>query len=233
MSFTPYTTAPTDALRQQSVMTQVYAWMTAGLLVTGAVAMFVAGQPDLFGAIFGNSLVFVGLIIAQLVIVFGLSAAIGRLNPTVATAIFLGYSALNGLTLSVIFLVYTALSIASTFFITAGTFGVMSAYGYLTKRDLSGLGSILIMALIGLLIATIVNIFLANEMIYWIVTYAGVLIFIGLTAYDTQKIKHMIATSRGDEETGQRIAILGALTLYLDFINLFLYLLRILGSRRD
>lgn len=232
MSYAPYTTSPTDVLRQQSVMTQVYAWMTAGLLLTGAVAMFIAGQPALVMAIFGNPIVFFGLIIAQLGAVFGLSFAIGRISPAVATAIFLGYATLNGLTLSMIFLVYTAASIASTFFITAGTFGAMSAYGYLTRRDLSGVGSFLMMALIGLIIASVVNLFWFNETLYWIITYAGVLIFVGLTAWDTQKIKRLAAEAR-DETTIGRIAIIGALTLYLDFINLFIYLLRILGSRRD
>ncbi|MCG8351588.1 MAG: Bax inhibitor-1/YccA family protein [Chloroflexales bacterium] len=232
MSYTPYTTSPTDVLRQQSVMTQVYAWMTAGLLVTGAVAMFVAGQPALVRAIFGNSFFFFGLIIAQLAIVWGLSAAIGRISPGLATAIFLGYAILNGLTLSVIFLIYKLPSIASTFFVTAGTFGAMSLYGYTTKRDLSRLGSLLVMALIGLIIASIVNIFWANSTLYWIITYAGVLIFVGLTAWDTQKIKQLSMTATDDVSVG-RIAILGALTLYLDFINLFLFLLRILGARRD
>lgn len=233
MSYYPYTTSPTDVLNQQGVMTRVYAWMTAGLLTTGAVALFVANSPALLSLIFGTPFVFFGLIIAQLVMVFGLSFGIRKLSPGVATAIFMGYAMLNGLTMAAIFLAYTDTSIASTFFVTAGTFGAMSAYGYFTKRDLSGIGSLLIMALIGLLIASVVNIFWANSTLYWIITYAGVLIFVGLTAWDTQKIKNMIASARGDEMTLGRIAIIGALTLYLDFINLFLYLLRILGGRRD
>jgi uncharacterized protein len=231
MSYSPYVSSSTDALRRQGVMTQVYAWMTAGLLLTGAVAMFVAGNQALANLIFGVPFVFFGLIIATLALVWILSANIGRMSPALATGMFLGYSALNGLTLSVIFFAYTSASIASTFFITAGTFGAMSAWGYFTKRDLSGWGNFLFMALIGLILASVVNIFWANSGLYWIVTYAGVLIFVALTAYDTQQIKRMIAEVR-DEAGERRVAIYGALRLYLDFINLFLYLLRILGSRR-
>jgi FtsH-binding integral membrane protein len=232
MSYTPYVGSPTDALRRQAVLTQVYAWMTAGLLTTGAVAMFVAGVPALVNVIIGNSFVFFGLLIAQVAMVWVLGANVMRLSPAMAIGGFLAYAALNGLTLAVIFLAYTAESIAGTFFVTAGTFGAMSAYGYFTKRDLSGLGGFLMMALIGLIIASIVNIFWANSALYWIITYAGVLIFVALTAYDTQKIKRMIAEVR-DERAETGVAIYGALTLYLDFINLFLYLLRILGARRD
>ncbi|NJN17628.1 MAG: Bax inhibitor-1/YccA family protein [Oscillochloris sp.] len=205
--------------------------MTAGLLVTGVVAMFVANTPVLINAIIGNSILFFGLIIAELALVWILSASLPKLDPMVATMMFMGYAALNGVTLSVIFLAYTAASIASTFFITAGTFGAMSAYGYFTKRDLSGWGNFLFMALIGLILASVVNIFLASSTLYWIVTFAGVLIFVALTAYDTQKIKHMIAQARDERSQGQ-IAVYGALNLYLDFINLFLFLLRLLGNRR-
>jgi uncharacterized protein len=231
MSYGSYTGSSTDALRQQSVMTQVYAWMTAGLLVTGAIAMFVASSPALVMAIVGNVFIFFGLIIGQLALVWFLSARIMELSPTAATGLFLGYAALNGLTFAVIFLAYTASSIAGTFFVTAGTFGAMSAWGYFTKRDLSGMGNFLFMALIGLILASIVNLFWANSALYWIITYAGVLIFVALTAYDTQQIKRMIAEVR-DEQNAQRVAIFGALKLYLDFINLFLFLLRILGDRR-
>ncbi len=231
MSYGSYVGSPTDAMRRQAVMTQVYAWMTAGLLVTGAIAMFVAGVPALAGAIIGNPFVFFGLMIAQVAMVWYLSARVMSLAPGAATGLFLGYAALNGLTFSVIFLAYTAASIASTFFVTAGTFGAMSAYGYLTKRDLSGMGGFLFMALIGIILASIVNIFWANGTLYWIITYAGVLIFVALTAYDTQKIKRMTDQVR-DEHGERRVAIYGALTLYLDFINLFLFMLRILGDRR-
>jgi uncharacterized protein len=231
MSYGSYVGSPTDAMRQQAVMTQVYAWMTAGLLVTGAIAMFVASVPALVGAIFGSPFIFFGLIIAQLAMVWFLSAKVMSLSPAAATGLFLGYAALNGLVLSMIFLAYTTASIASTFFVTAGTFGAMSAYGYLTKRDLSGMGGFLFMALIGIILASVVNLFWANSTLYWIITYAGVLIFVLLTAYDTQKIKRMTEQVR-DEQGERRVAIYGALTLYLDFINLFLFLLRILGNRR-
>jgi uncharacterized protein len=231
MSYMPYATAETTALRN-GVMNRVYAWMTAGLLVTGAVSSFVAGSNALVSLIFGNPIIFFGLFIVQIVAVIGLSAGINRLSPAVATAIFMGYAALNGLTMAAIFLAYTQASIASTFFVTAGTFGAMSLYGYTTKRDLSGIGHFAIMALIGLLIASVVNIFLQSSALYWILTYAGVLIFVALTAWDTQKIKQL-ATQVNDETSAGRVAVMGALTLYLDFINLFIYLLRILGVRRD
>lgn len=231
MSYTPYTTSPTEVLQQQSIMTRVYAWMTAGLLVTGALAMFVASTP-LGLAIVGNPILFFGIIIGELALVWYLSARISKIAASTATGLFLAYAALNGVTLSIIFLAYTAESIASTFFVTSATFGVMSVYGYTTKRDLSRMGNILFMALIGFLIASVVNLFLRSEAIYWITTYAGILIFVGLTAWDTQKIKQMSMTSSGEESQVQRIAILGALMLYLDFINLFLLLLRIMGRRR-
>jgi FtsH-binding integral membrane protein len=163
--------------------------------------------------------------------VWYLSEAVQRMSANTATFVFLMYALVNGLTLSVIFLVYTLGSIASTFFVTAATFGVMSAYGYFTKTDLTKMGNILFMALIGLIIASLVNIFLNNSTLYWIITYAGVLIFVGLTAYDTQKIKEMNIIGNEGTEEDQKEAIMGALTLYLDFINLFLYLLRILGNR--
>ncbi len=231
MSYTPYTTSPTEVLQQQSIMTRVYAWMMAGLLVTGAIAMFVA-STSLGVALISNRLLFFGIIIGELALVWYLSARINKIAASTATGLFLAYAALNGVTLSIIFLAYTSSSIASTFFVTGATFGVMSVYGYTTKRDLSRLGSILFMALIGFLIASVVNLFLQSGVIYWITTYAGILIFVGLTAWDTQKIKQMSMHSSGEESQVQRIAILGALMLYLDFINLFLLLLRIMGNRR-
>lgn len=231
MTYLPYVDAQTTAIRN-GVMHRVYAWMTAGLLVTGAVASFVAGSDALVSVIFGNPFMFIGLFVLQIIAVVGLSAGINRLSPAAATAIFMGYAALNGLTFAAIFLAYTAASIASTFFITAGTFGAMSLYGYTTKRDLSGVGNFAIMALIGLLIASLVNLFLRNEALYWILSYAGVLIFVALTAWDTQKIKKLAAQVT-DETGAGRVAIIGALTLYLDFINLFIFLLRIVGVRRD
>jgi FtsH-binding integral membrane protein len=213
-------------------MSQVYAWMTAGLLVTGAVAAYTANSPSVLNLIYGNPITIWILFIAQIGMVVGLSAAIGRLAPGTAIALFIAYAALNGLTLSGIFLVYTRASIAQSFFATAATFGVMSLYGYTTKRDLSTIGNILFMALIGFFIGTIINIFWANSALYWILTYLGIAIFIGLTAWDTQQIKRMSQQAR-DETSARRVAILGALKLYLDFINLFLLLLRIFGRRHD
>lgn len=181
--------------------------------------------------IFGSRFMFLGLIIAELALVWYVSARIQSLSFTTATGLFMLYSFINGLTLSVIFLAYTTTSIASTFFVTAGTFGAMSLYGYFTKKDLTSLGNLLFMLLIGLIIATVVNIFWANSTLYWITTYAGIFIFVGLTAYDTQKIKRLLNGQEITEES-QKMALLGALSLYLDFINLFLYLLRIFGDRK-
>ena len=226
----PYANQQQVAARQQSALTSVYLWMTIGLLITGAVAIYTVGSTALLELIFSNVLVFYGLIIGELVLVYFISARIWKMASSTATALFILYAALNGLTLSIIFLLYTSSSIASTFFVTAGTFAAMSIYGYTTKRDLSKLGSLLFMALIGLIVASIVNMLLQSTGLYWLITYAGVLIFVGLTAYDTQRIKKMIAANPTFEV--QRIAILGALSLYLDFINLFLLLLRIFGRRR-
>jgi hypothetical protein len=224
---------PVDSFRLQGVMTQVYAWMMAGLLVTGAIAMFVSNTAPIRAFVLNNPFVFFGLLIGELILVWILAAKIFSMSANLATGMFLFYSALNGLTLSVIFIMYTPVSIASTFLVTAGTFGAMSLYGYMTKRDLSGIGNFLIMALIGFLIASVVNLFFHNEMLYWVITYAGILIFVGLTAWDTQRIKQMAMQLQSSDETMvRRVAIIGALKLYLDFVNLFLLLLRILGNRR-
>jgi hypothetical protein len=217
---------------QGEFIRRVYNWMVLGLATTALVALYTASNPALLGFIFGNSLLFFGLIIGQLGLVIVLSAAINRLQASTATLLFFLYAALTGLTLSVIFLAYTRASIASTFFVTAGTFGVMSIYGYTTQRDLTSWGSFLFMGLIGIILASVVNLFLRNETIYWVVTYAGILIFVGLTAYDTQKLKNMAAAGFADEETARKSAVMGALALYLDFINLFLLLLRVMGSRK-
>jgi len=217
---------------QASFVAKVYGWMCFALCITGIVAYLVATNHQLVNAIFGNRLLLFGLFGAEFLIVIGLSMAINRMSAYTATAVFIAYSALNGVTFAAIFLIYTASSIASTFGITAGAFGTMALYGYITKRDLTTLGNIFFMALIGLIIATVVNMFWANSMMYWIVTYAGVIIFCGLTAYDTQKIKEMALGVEGDFEAERKGAVMGALALYLDFINLFLYLLRIFGSRR-
>lgn len=220
------------AAAQGEFIRRVYNWMGLGLATTALVALYTASSPGLLGMILGNSLVFFGLIIGQLGLVIVLSAAIQRLQASTATLLFFLYSALTGLTLSVIFLAYTRASIASTFFVTAGTFGVMSFYGYTTQRDLTSWGSFLFMGLIGIILASVVNIFLHNETVYWVVTYAGILIFVGLTAYDTQTLKQMAVRGFADEETERKSAVMGALRLYLDFINLFLMLLRIMGNRR-
>lgn len=216
---------------QRAFLVKVYGWMMAGLLVTSIMALLTIQTPALLELVFSNRIVFFGLIIAQLGLVIWLSARVEHMSAITATSVFLGYSALTGLTLSMVFLVYTEASLASTFFVTAGTFGSMSAYGYFTKRDLTGLGSFLMMGLIGIILASVVNMFFHNSMVYWITTYIGILIFVGLTAYDTQKIKAMALSFSGDE-AAQKGAIVGALRLYLDFINLFLLLLRVMGSRR-
>ncbi|MEI8355667.1 MAG: Bax inhibitor-1/YccA family protein [Deltaproteobacteria bacterium] len=213
---------------QNILVRQVYAWMGGGLALTALLAMITLSSPPLLNAIVGNRLVFYGLVIGELALVFTLAGAINRLSANVATLLFIAYSALNGVTLSVIVLVYTANSIASTFLITAGMFGAMSAYGYMTRRDLTSWGSFLFMGLIGVVIASVVNIFLGSGTVSWIISGIGIIVFTGLTAYDTWKIKAMAAGGIG----GRKPAILGALTLYLDFINLFLMLLRFTGQRR-
>ncbi|MHC1699150.1 MAG: Bax inhibitor-1 family protein [Geobacteraceae bacterium] len=221
-------TADQVIIAQNSLIRQVYAWMGGGLLVTALMAMATISSPDLFSAVIGNRLAFYALIIGELALVIGISRAIDKISASVASFLFLLYAALNGVTMSVIFAVYTAESITSTFVITAATFGAMSVFGYVTKRDLSGWGSFLFMGLIGVVIASLVNIFVGSSAVSWIISVIGVIVFTGLTAYDTWKIKAMAAS--GVE--GRKPAILGALTLYLDFINLFLMLLRLLGSRR-
>ncbi len=218
-------------LAQSTLIKNVYLWMTAALAITGITAMAVNNSYAMQQFIFGSRFMFFGLIIAELALVWYVSARIQSLSFTTATGLFMLYSFINGLTLSVIFLAYTTTSIASTFFVTAGTFGAMSLYGYFTKKDLTSLGNLLFMLLIGLIIATVVNIFWANSTLYWITTYAGIFIFVGLTAYDTQKIKRLLSGQEITEES-QKMALLGALSLYLDFINLFLYLLRIFGDRK-
>jgi FtsH-binding integral membrane protein len=225
-------TAEQIKAEQASFMTKVYGWMSVALLITGFVAMFTASTPAMIEFIFGNMIVFWGLFIGEVLLVGYLASAISGMSANMATAIFLSYAAINGLTLSAIFLIYTAGSIASTFFITAGTFAVMSVYGYFTKTDLTSMGNLLFMALIGLVIASVVNIFLKSEMLYWISTYVGVIIFVGLTAYDTQKVKEMNVIGNEGTDDDRKEAISGALTLYLDFIGLFLYLLRIFGNRK-
>lgn len=218
---------------QARFITKVYGWMSIGLALTGTVAYFVASSPILLQMIFGNRLVFWGLIIGELLMVGYLAAAVTRMSAATATLMYLLYAVLNGLTLSLIFIRYTGASVMGTFLITGGTFAAMSIYGYFTKQDLTRAGNLLFMALIGLVIASVVNIFFRNPIMYWIITYAGILIFVGLTAYDTQKIKEMNIIGNEGTEEDHKEAIMGALTLYLDFINLFLYLLRLFGRSND
>ncbi|MBP7359856.1 Bax inhibitor-1/YccA family protein [Xylanibacter oryzae] len=214
------------------LMRKVYVWMTLALVITGFTAYGIATSPNLITAIVTNRLLFWGLIIAEFGLVIGLTSAINRLSLSSATLMFILFSVVNGATLSFIFMAYTMSSIANVFFITAGTFGVMAFIGYTTKTDLTSLGKILMMGLIGLIIATVVNVFFIKSSGFdLIVSYIGVAIFVGLTAYDSQKIKKMLMQCDDMSEGPQKIALLGALSLYLDFINLFLYLLRIFGKR--
>ena len=215
------------------LMRKVYTWMALALALTGLTAFYCAHNTNIVYAIVTNQLLFWGLIIAEFAAVFYLSARIERMSFATAGIVFLVYSVLNGVFFSTIFLAYTMGSIASTFFITAGTFGAMSLVGYFIKKDLSAFGRFLMMALIGLIIATVVNIFIQSSGLMWICTYAGVLIFSGLTAYDTQKIKQMFLMHGAEmNESTMKLALMGSLILYLDFINLFLYLLRIFGDRK-
>lgn len=224
-----YARSTTDIIvKQNTLIRKVYAWMGAGLAITAFMALVTLSSPAILNAVLGNRLIFYGLMIGELALVFTLSGAINRLSAATATLIFIAYAVLNGITLSVVFLAYTANSITSTFVITAGMFGAMSIYGYMTKRDLTSWGSFLFMGLIGIVIASVVNIFVGSSAVSWVVSGIGVIVFTGLTAYDTWKIKEMAA--QGIE--GRKPAIIGALTLYLDFINLFLMLLRFTGNRR-
>ena len=216
-----------------ALMRKVFIWMSLALVITGVTAYGVATTPSLLIAIVTNKALFWGLIIAELALVFAVSGAINRLSLATATLLFVLYSVVNGATLSVIFLAYSMPAIIQTFFITAGTFGVMALVGYTTKTDLTSLGKLLFMALIGLVIATVVNMFVGSTGFDYILSYVGVLIFVGLTAYDTQKIKQMCMQAPDAGEHMQKLALLGALSLYLDFINLFLYLLRIFGNNKD
>ena len=216
-----------------ALMRKVYLWMTLALVITGFTAFGIASNPGIAYAIVTNRLLFWGLVIAEFGLVIGISGAINKLSAVTATLLFVLYSIVNGATLSVIFMAYTMSSIASVFFITAGLFGVMAFIGYTTKTDLTSIGKILFMALIGIILATIVNLFVGSSMLNMIVSYIGVVIFTGLTAYDSQKIKNMLYNADSMDEGMQKIALLGSLTLYLDFINLLLMLLRIFGGNRD
>jgi FtsH-binding integral membrane protein len=224
---------PEAQIQVNAFIRSVYNWMAVGLGLTGIVAYYVAHNEGMQRLIFGNQMIFFGLIIAELAMVFYLSARVHKMQASTATALFVTYAALNGATLSFIFLVYTKSSIASTFFVCAATFVACSIYGMVTKRDLTSIGGFLTMGLIGIIIASVVNMFVRSEGMSMIISYIGVLVFVGLTAYDTQKLKTMALTQPAGLEAGvvRKGAIIGALSLYLDFINLFLMLLRILGNR--
>ena len=213
-------------------MQKVYLWMTFALTLTGFVAYRTTQSEFLLELIFNSSFGFIGLILVELALVIWISSGIQRMSSNMAIGLFLLYSVLNGMTLSVLLIVYTGASVASTFFITAGMFGAMSIYGYTTKQDLSSWGNLLFMALVGIILASFVNIFLQSSGLYWLSSYIGVLVFVGLTAYDTQKIKKLAAQVIVESEVGRKVAILGALTLYIDFIYMFIFMLRTWGNRR-
>lgn len=217
------TTYRTIEVSQSNTMGAVYGWMAAGLAITALVSMAVVSSPALLNMLYGNRMMFFGLMIAELGLVFAIGGFAARMGTATAAPLFLLYSALNGVTISGIFLVYTGQSISSAFVTTAGTFGAMSVYGLVTRRDLTSLGSFCFMGLIGIVIASIVNIFLHSNMMQFVISGIGLIVFIGLTAYDTQKLKGV----RGGA------AVAGALALYLDFINIFLMMLQLFGDRRD
>ena len=216
-----------------ALMRKVFVWMTLALAITGLTAYGVATSPTILSLIFSSKVTFFGLIIAEFALVFAISGAINRLSLSTATMLFILYSVINGATLSTIFFAFSVATIGKVFFITAGTFGAMALVGYTTKTDLTSMGKLLFMALLGIIIASVVNMFVASSGLDLILSYVGVLVFVGLTAYDTQKIKQMCQTAPDAGESAQKLALIGALSLYLDFINLFLYLLRIFGNNRD
>lgn len=227
------TTQAQSQVQVNQFIRSVYNWMAAGLALTGVVALYVASSETMIRMIFTNQILFFALIIGELALVFSLSARIQKIQASTATGLFMLYSALNGLTLSFVFLAYTASSVASVFFICAATFGACSLYGMSTRRDLTSLGSFMFMGLIGIVIASVVNMFIKSSGMSMIISYIGVIVFVGLTAYDTQKLKMMALSQPAGLDAGvvRKGTILGALTLYLDFINLFLMLLQILGDR--
>ena len=228
-AFSP--TAAATAERVTAFLRKVYGWMFVGLGVTAAVSLGVAGSPTLLQAIFGNKLLFFGLIIAELGLVFYLSARVQKIAPATASGLFLLYSALNGATLAMIFMAYTGTSIATTFAVTAGMFGALALYGTTTKRSLAGVGQFVFMGLIGVILASVVGMFVKSEGLQFVISIVGVIVFTGLTAWDAQKLKAM-AVAVPEGQVGS-YAVVGALSLYLDFINLFLFMLRFLGGRRD
>ncbi|MGH9969596.1 MAG: Bax inhibitor-1/YccA family protein [Pyrinomonadaceae bacterium] len=230
-SFAPPQVADVRDERVSAFLSKVYGWMFVGLLITAVTAFGVASSPALIETFILNRLMFWGLIIAQLGLVFYLSARVDRVAPVTAAGLFIVYSALVGITSSIILLIYTGASIVSTFIITAGMFGTMAVFGSITKRSLAGWGQFLFMGLIGIILASIVGIFWQNDALHFVISVVGVLVFTGLTAYDAQRLKQM-AVALPDGRVGA-YTVVGALSLYLDFINLFFFLLRLLGGRRD
>jgi FtsH-binding integral membrane protein len=227
-------------VRVNTFIRSVYNWMAIGLALTGFVAFYVSHSEAMLGLLFevvGNQLrptmLFYGLIIGELALVFSLASRVSKIQASTATALFVFYAALNGATLSSIFLIYTQSSITSVFFICAATFIACSIYGMITKRDLTSMGQFMFMGLIGIIIASVVNFFIQSSGMSLIISYIGVIVFVGLTAYDTQKLKTMALTQPADLDAGvvRKGAIIGALTLYLDFINMFIFMLHIFGAR--
>ena len=216
----------------KSLMTKVYGWMCGALGITALTALFCAGSPWIMQIVFENPIVYWGTIILEFALVVGVTAMIERLSLRTATLLFVLYSIVNGITMSIIFYLYSMATIATTFFVTAGMFGAMAVYGTVTKKDLSGWGTYLFMALIGLILAGVVNYFVGNTVLDFIISVAGVVIFVGLTAFDAQKIKRLLANAVEVNEGYQKVALLGSLSLYLDFINMFLYLLRLFGRSK-
>lgn len=227
-----YTANYQTAAIRRNFMTGVFGWMTVALVITGLFAGWVSTTPVMMEAISQHRYFFILLFIGEILLVVGLTAFIRRISASLAMLIFLVYAVLNGITLSSLFYLFTTESIARAFYVSAGTFGVMSLYGYFTHRDLSRVGNIAGTALIGLILATLVNLFLPGDTLYWIVSYAGVVIFIALTAYDVQKIRMLSDRASIDRQSWQKSAVIGALMLYLDFVNLFLFFLRIFGGRQ-
>ena len=235
MNLSPYdTTRSPEAVAegQRSVMLRVFGWMALGLTVTAAAAFYTLTNERLLNAIFSSMWLFIGLLAIEIALVMVLSARLMKLTVNGARLAFIAYAALNGVTLSFLMLVYTAASVAQVFALTAGMFGVMAMYGYVTKTDLTRWGNLLMMGVLGLIVALVINIFLHNTQLDLVISVIGVLVFVGLTAYDSQKIKRMAAAVDPESEVGHKMAIIGALKVYLDFINMFLFLLRLFGRRR-
>lgn len=215
-----------------NLMSKVFTWMTFALIITGVTAYGVAGSPTLLRTLFTSNSLFLGLLLTQMVLVLVLNAVLNRLSVVMATFLFILYSVLNGVLLSGIFVLYSMASIFKVFFITAGTFGTMALYGYCIRKNLASMGKILFMVLIGLVIATVVNLFMKSSGLEFIISYVGVVVFSGLTAWDMQKIKRLLQREYEDNESTQKLCLLGAMTLYLDFVNLFLNFVKILGNRK-